>query len=77
MLLSEILLDGSCPPLKLFHFYNNMSGDGGGKALSTLIKACVELEDLRFSATRCGNSGCMEIAKVSPIICFKNCQSFI
>lgn len=45
-----------------------MSGDGGGKALSTLIQACVSLEDLRFSATRCGNSGCMEIAKVLYLI---------
>ncbi len=41
-----------------------MSGDGGAKAMSRIIQACTLLEDLRFSATRAGPDGCLEIAKV-------------
>ena len=52
-----------CPALKLLHFYNNMSGDGGAKALSTIIEQISpSLEDLRFSATRAMTDGCQAIA---------------
>jgi hypothetical protein len=52
-----------CPALRLLHFYNNMSGDGGAKALSTIIRQIsVSLEDLRFSATRAMTDGCQAIA---------------
>ncbi|KDO26104.1 hypothetical protein SPRG_08465 [Saprolegnia parasitica CBS 223.65] len=48
--------------LKTFHFYNNMSGDGGAKALATLLPACQHLEDLRFSTTRAQREGCRVFA---------------
>ncbi|OQR85816.1 hypothetical protein ACHHYP_11335 [Achlya hypogyna] len=48
--------------LKTFHFYNNMSGDGGAKALATLLPHCPELEDLRFSTTRSQREGCRVFA---------------
>lgn len=52
-----------CPALRLLHFYNNMSGDGGAKALSTIIRQIsLSLEDLRFSATRAMTDGCQAIA---------------
>ena len=60
---AQLLLTGDCPPLKLFHFYNNMSGNGGAKAIATIIRACSELVDLRFSATRSSAEGCIAIAE--------------
>ncbi|KAF0695478.1 Aste57867_13721 [Aphanomyces stellatus] len=48
--------------LKTFHFYNNMSGDGGAKALATLFPAVPALEDLRFSTTRSQREGCRVFA---------------
>jgi Ran GTPase-activating protein 1 len=51
------------PALQLLHFYNNMAGDGGAKALAEIVKACgASLEDFRFSATRSTPSGCESIA---------------
>ncbi len=63
-LVSHILLDGGCPPLEVLHFYNNMSGNGGAIAVSSLVRACSKLEDFRFSATRSGPEGCLAIAEV-------------
>ena len=63
-MVAEILLNDGCPPLKLLHFYNNMSGSGGASAVSQIVKVCSTLEDFRFSATRSGNEGCLDIAKV-------------
>lgn len=61
--LSEILsTNGLPPPLRVFQFYNNMSGDGGGVALAGLIEKCNQLEELRFSATRSMSVGCCAIA---------------
>lgn len=34
VLISELLLQGGCPPLTALHFYNNMSGDGGANAIA-------------------------------------------
>lgn len=65
-LVCNILLEGGCPPLTLLHFYNNMSGSGGAVAVSDIVRACPQLEDFRFSATRSGPEGCLAIAKVSP-----------
>lgn len=62
-LLANILLDGGCPPLKLLHCYNNMSGNGGASALGTIVMACPMLEDLRFSATRTDSKGCIKFAE--------------
>ena len=70
-LLAKIILreegapEGSkVPVLKLFHFYNNMSGDGGAKAIARIVQACPELSDFRFSATRSTPVGCESIAAV-------------
>ena len=63
VLLAQLLMDGGCPPLTLLHFYNNMSGDGGAVAIGDIVKACPQLEDLRFSATRSHSEGCKAIAR--------------
>jgi Ran GTPase-activating protein (RanGAP) involved in mRNA processing and transport len=52
------------PSLKLFHFYNNMGGDGAAKAVARIVDACPQLEDFRFSATRSTPVGCESIATV-------------
>ena len=59
----SILADGGMPPLELFHFYNNMSGDGGAVAVAKIIAENVMLKDLRFSATRSMKPGCKTIAE--------------
>ncbi len=64
-LLAEILLSDGVAPLTLFHFYNNMGGNGSGVAIGKIITACQQLEDLRFSATRSMAEGCLAIAAVS------------
>lgn len=60
-----LLFRGPETPTKLetFHFYNNMSGDGGAKALSKLLPLSPLLKDLRFSATRAQREGSLEFAK--------------
>ena len=63
-LISEILLEAN-PPLSLFHFYNNMSGNGGGFAISRIITHFyATLQDIRFSATRCMQEGCKAVIEV-------------
>lgn len=62
VLLSELLLEGGCPPIKLFHYFNNMSGDDGAIAVSGIVKACVNLTDFRFSGVRSQKKGCAAIA---------------
>jgi Ran GTPase-activating protein 1 len=61
-LVAELLLEGGAPALTVLHFYNNMSGNGGGVAVGNIVKACPTLEDFRFSATRSSNEGCMAIS---------------
>lgn len=60
-----LLFRGPETPTKLetFHFYNNMSGDGGAKALAKLLPLSPLLKDLRFSATRAQREGSLEFAK--------------
>lgn len=65
---ADVLLAESCPPLKLFHFYNNMSGNGGAKAIASIIRACPELTDFRFSATRSSAEGCLAIAEAIGLL---------
>lgn len=63
-LIAEILLTPSPPPLATLHFFNNMSGDGGGVAVAKIISACGEtLQDIRFSATRSMATGCQAIVE--------------
>lgn len=62
----EVLLyRGPETPTKLetFHFYNNMSGDGGAIALAKLLPLSPALRNLRFSATRAQRAGSLEFAK--------------
>ncbi|TYZ64885.1 hypothetical protein PybrP1_001108 [[Pythium] brassicae (nom. inval.)] len=60
-----LLFRGPETPTKLetFHFYNNMSGDGGAIALARLLPLSPALRDLRFSATRAQRAGSLEFAK--------------
>lgn len=68
--LAEILLaSGETPPIRVLHFYNNMCGNGGAIAMSRIISACVNLEDLRFSATRSMAEGCAAIAAAVDSVC--------
>lgn len=63
-LVATILAEnGGYPPLRVLHFYNNMSGDVGGLAVADMIKMCPFLTDFRFSATRSQNQGCLAIAE--------------
>ena len=64
-LIGQLLQEDGVPPLKLLHFYNNMSGNGGAIAIANLVKLCPHIEDFRFSATRSMNEGCIAVAKVT------------
>lgn len=66
---TEEAAEKKCPPLELLHFYNNMSGDGGAKAVAKIVEACPQLLDFRFSATRSTPVGCESIAAVSYLRC--------
>ncbi|OWZ22681.1 hypothetical protein PHMEG_0002561 [Phytophthora megakarya] len=59
-----LLFRGLDAPTKLetFHFYNNMSGDGGAIALAKLLPLSPALKDLRFSATRAQREGSLAFA---------------
>jgi Ran GTPase-activating protein 1 len=61
--LHEILAKDGMPALKVFHFYNNMSGDGGAVAVADIVRACPLLVDFRFSATRAQRPGCLAVAQ--------------
>ena len=43
--------------LDKLHFWNNMSGDGGGAAIASVVLLSPELSDFRLSSTRCGSEG--------------------
>lgn len=60
-----LLFRGLDTPTKLetFHFYNNMSGDGGAIALAKILPLSPALKDLRFSATRAQRDGSLTFAK--------------
>ena len=47
----------------MLHFFNNMSGNGGAKAVAAIVRASPHLEDLRFSSTRGGHEGGMALAE--------------
>jgi len=61
--LHEILAKDGMPALSVFHFYNNMSGDGGAVAVADIVRACPLLVDFRFSATRSQRPGCLAVAQ--------------
>ncbi|KAI9908173.1 hypothetical protein PsorP6_004423 [Peronosclerospora sorghi] len=65
VIVEEVLLfRGLDTPTKLetFHFYNNMSGDGGAIALAKLLPLSPALKNLRFSATRAQRAGSLAFA---------------
>ncbi|CAM9674236.1 unnamed protein product [Chrysoparadoxa australica] len=62
-LMRDILLASSPTQLETLHFFNNMSGDGGAKALAQVLQHCPKLSDLRFSGTRAGSEGSIAVAK--------------
>lgn len=64
VLVASILSEGGCPPLRVLHFYNNMSGSDGAKAALEIVKQCPLLENFRYSGTRPGAAGCIAIAEV-------------
>eukprot|EP01036_Dinobryon_divergens_P024484 gene24484-32935_t len=63
VLIASILSEGGCPPLRVLHFYNNMSGSDGAKAALEIVKQCPLLENFRYSGTRPGAAGCIAIAE--------------
>lgn len=66
--LSELLVGTAHITLTTFHFYNNMSGDNGAKAIAEIISKLELLRDLRFSATRASSEGCLQIAQVEATV---------
>jgi len=64
--IADIFLQGnsnSSLNLKVLHFYNNMSGDGGGEHVARLVKQCPNLEDFRLASTRCLEKGGTALGK--------------
>jgi Ran GTPase-activating protein 1 len=63
-LIAKIIIEegSGCPDLELFNFYNNMCGNEGAEAISTIAKACPNLIDFRYSATRSNSEGMAHIA---------------
>lgn len=60
-LIHDLLLQGAgesgnCP-LTALHFFNNMSGEGGGLAIGKLLARCSAMESFRMSSTRCTPAG--------------------
>jgi Ran GTPase-activating protein 1 len=49
--------------LEKLHFWNNMSGDGGATAISSVILQSPDLSDFRLSSTRCGSEGGADLVK--------------
>jgi Ran GTPase-activating protein (RanGAP) involved in mRNA processing and transport len=59
----EIVLSNDPTSLRLFHFFNNMSGPGGAAELAQIVENSPLLEDLRFSGTRCQSEGSLAFAQ--------------
>ncbi|CAN0356116.1 unnamed protein product, partial [Hapterophycus canaliculatus] len=60
----DILLKTSPTAMRTLHFYNNMSGDLGAKALAQVLPKCPNLSDFRFSGTRSGREGSAAVVQV-------------
>ncbi|CAM9203950.1 unnamed protein product [Discosporangium mesarthrocarpum] len=61
--LRDILLKSTPAAFRTLHFFNNMSGDGGARALAEVLPHCPDLTDLRFSGTRAGRAGSIAVVK--------------
>jgi Ran GTPase-activating protein (RanGAP) involved in mRNA processing and transport len=55
--------------LDKLHFWNNMSGDGGGTAIASVVELSPLLSDFRLSSTRCGSEGGANILKALGARC--------
>ena len=75
---ADLFLQGNSTPnlsLKTLHFYNNMSGDGGGEHVARLVKRCSDLEDFRLGSTRCLEKGGTALGLALGMFTFP--QSFV
>jgi len=62
LLVSELLLDVCCPPLKVLHYHRNRSGNSGAIAMSKVIANSPALTDLVYTQSHATAEGCMAIA---------------
>jgi len=78
--LAEILLEEDdddncvCDRLTLLHFYNNMSGIGGARAVGTIVARCRKLQSFRYEGCRPQPIGCQSIAN-GVLKCSQNCDT--
>ena len=61
--LADLATRSGSTALETFHYFNNMSGDGGAAAVARIVAASPGLVDLRFSGTRAGRAGSLEFAR--------------
>lgn len=62
LLVSELLLDVCCPPLKVLHYHRNRSGNSGAIAMSKVIANSPGLTELVYTLSKATAEGCMSIA---------------
>lgn len=60
--LKDVLTLKGTTSLETFHYFNNMSGDEGAKAIAEIVAQSPALTDLRFSGTRAGREGSLVFA---------------
>ena len=61
--LKDVLTSKGVTSLESFHYFNNMSGDDGAKAIAEIVQKSPDLTDLRFSGTRAGRAGSLVFAE--------------
>ena len=61
--LKDVLTSKGVTSLESFHYFNNMSGDEGAKAIAEIVQKSPDLTDLRFSGTRAGRAGSLVFAE--------------
>jgi len=68
--LCDLVLKSNCP-LDQFHFFNNMSGPGGAKAIASMLEnpQLQNLADLRFSGTRAQAEGTLTVTNAIAAGC--------
>jgi Ran GTPase-activating protein 1 len=62
LLVSELLLDICCPPLKVLQYHRNRSGNSGAVAMSKVISNSPSLTELVYTSSNATAAGCMSIA---------------
>lgn len=68
--LCDLVLAAKCP-LAQFHFFNNMSGPGGARAIAAMLRnpQLHGVRDLRFSGTRAQADGTLAVADAVALGC--------